>query len=313
MTDTVVDFTAGVPVRGDLNVRWIHGSPPGRRVSEPKFQVHACDPHTYLLRQSKTVSFEAPFLYLLFGNERALLLDTGARKRPSASPLRATIDKLIAGWLHQHPRQDYQLVVAHTHGHNDHVAGDAQFTGRPATAVVGRELAAVQQFFGFTGWPAQTVAFDLGGRVLEILGTPGHHRAAITVYDPWSGFLLTGDTVLPGRLYAPDFPAFLDSLERMADFAANRPVTHVMGCHIEMTRTPGRDYPLGCSYQPGEPPLQMTTQQLTAVRDSARQVAGQPGAHVFNDFLIVNGPARAWYATLALRGLWAKIRPAHAR
>ena len=164
MTDTVVDFTAGVPVRGDLNVRWIHGSPPGRRVSEPKFQVHACDAHTYLLRQSKTVSFEAPFLYLLFGNERALLLDTGSRKRPSASPLRATIDKLIAGWLHEHPRQGYQLVVAHTHGHNDHVAGDTQFNGRPATEVVGRELAAVQQFFGFTGWPAQTVQFDLGGR-----------------------------------------------------------------------------------------------------------------------------------------------------
>jgi glyoxylase-like metal-dependent hydrolase (beta-lactamase superfamily II) len=127
MTDTVVDFTAGVPVRGDLNVRWIHGSPPGRRVGEPKFQVHACDPHTYLLRQSKTVSFEAPFLYLLFGNERALLLDTGARTRPSASPLRATIDKLIARWLHEHPRQGYQLVVAHTHGHNDHVAGQPTF------------------------------------------------------------------------------------------------------------------------------------------------------------------------------------------
>jgi glyoxylase-like metal-dependent hydrolase (beta-lactamase superfamily II) len=274
--------------------------------------VHAYDPHTYLLRQSKTISFEAPFLYLLFGNERALLLDTGARRRPSASPLRGTIDTLIADWLHQFPRQGYQLVVAHTHGHNDHVAGDAQFNGRPATTVVGRELAAVQQVFGFTGWPAQTVQFDLGGRVLEIFGTPGHHPAAITIYDPWSGFLLTGDTVLPGRLYAPDFPVFLDSLERMADFAAARPVTHVMGCHIEMTRTPGRDYPLGCSYQPGEPPLQMTTQQLTAVRDAARQAAGQPGAHVFDDFLIVNGPARAWYAKLALRGLWAKIRPPHA-
>jgi hypothetical protein len=82
MTDTVVDFTAGVPVLGDLNVRWIHGSLPGGRASEPKFQVHPYDPHTYLLRQSKTVSYEAPFLYLLFGNERALLLDTGARKRP---------------------------------------------------------------------------------------------------------------------------------------------------------------------------------------------------------------------------------------
>jgi glyoxylase-like metal-dependent hydrolase (beta-lactamase superfamily II) len=308
MTDTVVDFAGGVPVRGDLNVRWIHGSPAGRRVGEPQFQVHPYDPHTYLLRQSKTVSYEAPFLYLLFGNERALLLDTGARKRPAASPLRATIDKLIADWLHQHPRPAYQLVVAHTHGHNDHVAGDAQFTGRPATTVVGRDLAAVQRFFGFTGWPAQTVGFDLGGRVLEIFGTPGHHHAAITIYDPWSGFLLTGDTVLPGRLYAPAFPAFLNSLERMADFAATRPVTHVMGCHIEMTRTPGRDYPLGCSYQPDEPPLQMTVQQLTAVRDAARQVAGQPGAHVFDDFLIFNGPSRGWYPKLALRGLWAKIR-----
>ena len=309
MTDTVVDFTAGVPVRGDLSVRWIHGVPPGRPGGEPKLQVHAYDPHTYLLRQSKTVSYEAPFLYLLFGNERALLLDTGARERPSASPLRDMIDKLITGWLQQFPRQGYQLVVAHTHGHNDHVAGDAQFAGRPATTVVGRGLDAVQRFFGFTSWPAQTVQFDLGGRVLDIFGTPGHHRAAITLYDPWTGFLLTGDTVLPGRLYAPDFPAFLGSLERMTDFAATRPVTYVMGCHIEMTRTPGRDYPLGCSYQPDEPPLQMTVPQLTAVRDAARQVAGRPGAHVFDDFLIVNGPARAWYAALVLRGLWAKIRP----
>jgi glyoxylase-like metal-dependent hydrolase (beta-lactamase superfamily II) len=269
--------------------------------------VHAYDAHTYLMRQSKAVSYEAPFLYLLFGNERALLLDTGARKTPPDSPLRETIDKLMGGWLADHPRQDYQLVVAHTHGHNDHVAGDGQFAGRPATAVVGRELAAVQEFFGFSQWPAQTVQFDLGGRVLEIFGSPGHHPAAITIYDRWSGFLLTGDTVLPGRLYASDFPAFLDSLERMVDLAATRPVTHVMGCHIEMTRTPGRDYPLGCSYQPDEPPLQMTVQQLTAVRDAARSVTGKPGAHAFDDFLIFNGPQRAWAAKLILRGLWAKM------
>jgi hypothetical protein len=50
---------------------------------------------------------------------------------------------------------------------------------------------------------------------------------------------------------------------------------------------------------------------LTAARDAARQVAGRPGAHVFDDFLIVNGPARAGHAQLAQRGLWAKIRPPH--
>ena len=33
------------------DVRWIHGSPPGQHVSEPQFQAHPYDPHTYLLRQ----------------------------------------------------------------------------------------------------------------------------------------------------------------------------------------------------------------------------------------------------------------------
>lgn len=312
---TVVDFNTGAPVRGDLDVRWIHGSRgrkgrKGRKGgSDPAFQVHAYDPHTYVLRQSKAISAEAPFIYLLFGNDRALLLDTGAGQEPSGSTLRETIDGIIAAWLAQHPRASYELAVAHTHGHGDHVAGDAQFADRPQTTVVSRELSAVQEFFGFTAWPDQTVQFDLGGRLLEITGSPGHHRAAITVYDPWSGFLLTGDTVLPGRLYAFDFPVFLASMDRMVEFARSRQVTHVMGCHIEMTRQPGRDYPLGCTYQPDEPPLQMTVQQLTAVRDAARSVADKPGAHVFDDFLIMNGPYRGYVAKLMLRGLLARIWP----
>jgi len=31
-------------------------------------------------------------------------------------------------------------------------------------------------------------------------------------------------------------------------------------------------------------------QQLTAVRDAAKSVAAKPGAHVFDYFLIFNGP-----------------------
>jgi hydroxyacylglutathione hydrolase len=308
-TSTPLDFTTGTPVRGDLDVQWIHGSRRGAGRSGPVFQAQAYDRHTFVLRQSKAASYEAPFLYLLFGNDRALLLDTGAGKQTEARPLRDTVDELIASWLGEHPRDGYELVVAHTHGHNDHVAGDAQFADRPGTSIVGRELTAVQEFFGFTSWPDQTVQFDLGGRLLEITGSPGHHRAAITIYDPWSGFLLTGDTVLPGRLYAPDYPAFLATMDRIAELAASRPVTHVMGCHIEMTRTPGRDYPLGCTYQPNETSLQMTVQQLTAIRDAARSVAGQPGAHRFDDFLIYNGPARHYALRLMLRGLWSKIMP----
>jgi hydroxyacylglutathione hydrolase len=282
-----VDFAVGAPVAGDLDVRWIYGA-----AGEPPVQVHAYDPHTYVLRQSKGTNYEAPFLYLLFGNARAVLLDTGATKDADVFPLRQTVDGLIDGWLTRYPREDYQLVVAHTHAHGDHVAGDGQFEGRPLTTVVPHEPEAVAAFFGFSSWPDEVVRFDLGGRVLDVTGIPGHQPASIAVFDPWSGFLLTGDTVYPGRLYALDFPSFTASLDLLAEFAAARPVTHVMGCHIEMTRKPRRDYPLGSKYQPDEPPLQMTVAQLVAVRDAARAAVSKPGVHVRDDFMIFHGPCK---------------------
>jgi glyoxylase-like metal-dependent hydrolase (beta-lactamase superfamily II) len=303
-----IDFTAGAPVAGDLDVRWIHGSPPARRGTDPKIQVHGFDQHTFVMRQNKDTSFEAPFLYLFCGNNRALLLDTGATADSAAFPLRETVDGVLASWLADHPRPRYELVVAHTHGHNDHVAGDVQFGGRPATTVVARDVEAVQSFFGFSAWPDQVVPFDMGGRVLEVTGIPGHHPASIAVYDPWSGFLVTGDTVLPGRLYVRDFPAFTASLDRLVSLGDSRAVSHVMGCHIEMTRIPRRDYPLGCRYQPDEPPLQMSIGQLAAVRDAAATVADEPGVHAYDDFIIYNGSSARTTATLMARGAWDRVR-----
>ena len=109
--------------------------------------MHAYDEHTYVLRQSKDVTFEAPFVVLLLGSERAMLLDSGA---VDDRTLRHTVDGLIATWRAAHPRETYPLVVAHTHAHRDHRAGDRQFADRPDTVVVGTDVASVQQFFGFT-------------------------------------------------------------------------------------------------------------------------------------------------------------------
>ncbi|WP_446215819.1 MBL fold metallo-hydrolase [Micromonospora sp. IBHARD004] len=293
MTDDLIDFVSAAPAKGSLAVRWNHGVPSKRRDRDPKIQVHAYDEHTIILRQSKATSYEAPFLFLLFGNERALLLDTGATADSDLFPLRATVDGLIAEWLDAHPRERYELVVAHSHGHGDHVAADAQFAGRPNTTVVPREVDAVRSFFGFgDSWPAQTVTLDLGGRALEILGSPGHHQAAITIYDPWTGILLTGDTALPGRLYAFDAAAYLATLNRLVAFAATRPVTHVLGCHIEMRNRPGRDYPLGAEYQPDERALQLTAGHLTAIRDAAASAVGHPGVRRFDDFILYTEPRK---------------------
>ncbi len=282
-----LDFTTGTPVPGTLDVTWIHGA-----TGEAPIQTHHYDEHTVILRQSKLTNYEGPFLYLLFGNDRALLLDTGATEDPVRFPLRSTVDGLIADWLRHHPRDNYELVVAHSHPHNDHVAGDGQFADRPTTTVVDGDLAGMRAYFGFQDWPAQTVQFDLGGRVLELLGTPGHHQAAIAVYDPWSGILLTGDTVYPGRLYVEDTAAFCDTLDRLVELAGSRAVTHILGCHIEMTHAPGRDYPIGASYQPRERALPMTPAQLVAVRDAAASIAQRPGVHRFDDVIIYNRPGK---------------------
>jgi hydroxyacylglutathione hydrolase len=302
-----VDFVRPEPVEGDLDVAWIHGSPRRRHRSDPLVQVHAYDEHTYLLRQSKDVTFEAPFLFLFFGDERALLVDSGATKDPEIRTVRTTVDAIVDRWLRDHPREDYRLVVAHTHAHGDHIAGDAQFADRPATTVVAPDVAAVRSFFGITDWPDQVVTFDLGGRVLDVVGCPGHHASSIAIYDPWTGLMLTGDTVYRGRLYAPDFPAFVASLNRLVGFAQQRRVTHVLGCHIEMAGKPGRDYPLGCRYQPSEPAPQLTVAQLRAGRDAAVAVADRPGVHRFDDFIIYNGTCRLGTAALVARALLRKL------
>ncbi|MEU6370095.1 MBL fold metallo-hydrolase [Streptomyces sp. NPDC046931] len=282
-----VDFaTGGVPDPGALDIRWIHGSPSAKHNTDPDIQIHRYDEHTFILRQNMAINYEAPFLFLLFGNAKAVLIDTGATASAEFFPLRRTVDELVAQWLARHPRDDYGLLVLHTHPHGDHIAGDAQFTDRPATTVVGADLATAWEFFGFGEDPGAVARVDLGGRVLETLATPGHHEAAVTFYDPWTRFLLTGDTVYPGRLYIQDRAAFVRSIDRLIEFSDSRPVTHVLGCHIEMTRQPGVDYPIRTTYQPDEPPLQMTTRHLHEIRAALAEVGNRPGRHAFPEFIL---------------------------
>ncbi|MBK3562870.1 MBL fold metallo-hydrolase [Streptomyces sp. MBT62] len=281
-----IDFTSGALEERPLDLRWIHGSPSAKHNTDPDIQVHAYNEHSYILRQNKAVHYEAPFLFLLFGNERVMLVDTGATESPEWFPLRRTIDGLIDDWLSRNPRQDYTLLVLHSHAHGDHIAGDAQFADRPQTVVVPADRAGSWPFFGFDRDPEGVARIDLGGRIVDCLATPGHHETAVTYHDPHTGWLLTGDTLYPGRLYVNDWPAFTRTAERLVDFAAARRVTHVLGCHIEMTRTPGVDYPVRTTYQPDEAPLPLTTDHLRELRQATRELNDQPGRHAYRDFIV---------------------------
>src|SRR5687768_1921932 len=148
---------------------WIGGT----TATEPLTQVQRYDADTYVIRQSVRTNFEAPFLYLLFGKERALLLDSGA----GGLKIRPEVDAVIDRWLAERKRQSIPLVVAHTHGHGDHRAGDAEFRERPDTTVVGLTAPEVAAFFGIKDWPNGIARFDLGGRALDVIPTPGHQPA----------------------------------------------------------------------------------------------------------------------------------------
>ncbi|WP_231492355.1 MBL fold metallo-hydrolase [Glycomyces sp. NRRL B-16210] len=283
MPNRTVQFNPG-GCEPDLDVDWHAGWPSPKHDPAPEIQSHAADEHTIVMRQNMSVNFEAPFMFLLFGNESALLIDTGATSDPEYFPLRAVVDGHISDWLARNPREDYRLIVAHTHGHGDHKAADAQFTDRPNTTVIGPGLDAVTGFYGFDDWPQTPRELDLGGRKLNVIPGPGHHGSATVFYDSWTRLLLTGDTFYPGRLYVQDWDAYVATVDRLVAWCEEHPVSRLVGCHVEMSTRPGADYPRGWTYQPDEAALPMTVTQLGNLQGALREIGGAPGEHRYDDF-----------------------------
>jgi glyoxylase-like metal-dependent hydrolase (beta-lactamase superfamily II) len=256
---------------GTFPERWIDGTDP----DEPAIQVHPFEPDTWILRQSLRTHWEAPFLYLLCGEKKALLLDTGA----GGAPVRETVDGLLAG-------RKVELVVAHSHAHPDHVAGDATFTERPDTTVVGVAPAEVARHFGLEGWPEGSAPFDLGGRIVDVIPIPGHEASSIALYDRRTRLLLTGDSLYPGRLYVRDFDAYLASVERLVAFTESNPVAWMLGTHIEMTREPKRDFPRAAPEHRDERKLQLERAHLLELRDALRAMRDSPRREAHDDFIV---------------------------
>jgi glyoxylase-like metal-dependent hydrolase (beta-lactamase superfamily II) len=268
--------------------KWIDGT----RGAEPVTQVQSLDADTFVIRQSVKTNFEAPFLYLLFGRDKALLIDTGAEN----GVIRPTVDRLVKEWLAAHHRESIPLVVAHSHSHGDHVAGDATFRDRPDTTVLGHKPADVANFFGITKWPDQIATFDLGSRALSIIPTPGHQAAAIMVYDPKLKILLSGDTLYPGRLYVPVnfMAADRASVDRVAAFAATHPIRAELGAHIEMTTTAGKDYGHEAPTHPDEHVLELPVSAIRELKAGLRAPLDTPDTpQVHDHFIIVPVPPRA--------------------
>jgi len=61
---------------------------------------------------------------------------------------------------------------------------------------------------------------DLGGRVVEVIFTPGHTPDSLALFDRANGLLCTGDTFYSGPIYLfvpeTDFAAYTRSVARLA-------------------------------------------------------------------------------------------------
>jgi len=159
------------PVSGSLPTQWNIGAEDCAASPQPPLQVHTYEPQTFILRQSPCANFEGNFIYLLIGSDKALLIDTGAVADPQAMPLAKTIMELV-------PEKDHKklpLLVAHTHRHLDHRAGDPQFASLPSVQLAPFDLEGVRAFFGFSNWPNGIAHLDLGGRTVDVIPTPGHN------------------------------------------------------------------------------------------------------------------------------------------
>jgi glyoxylase-like metal-dependent hydrolase (beta-lactamase superfamily II) len=233
--------------------------------------VHRYEPRTLILREGLCWTSEAPFMYLLVGAQRALLIDTG----DVADPRRLDLARSVQQLLPELPSSGGKppLLVVHTHRHQDHRAGDAQLRGLPGAEVVGYDLESVKHYYKLPDWPQGIGHIDLGERALDVIATPGHDDTGVTFYDRGTGLVITGDFLLPGRVVVDDTDAYRDSVVRLSRWLSNRPVTAFLGGHIEMDGE-GRLFPPGSTYHPGERPLPMSGADLEALSQGLARFNG---------------------------------------
>jgi glyoxylase-like metal-dependent hydrolase (beta-lactamase superfamily II) len=267
---------------GTLPAQWMTGGPDCTTL--PDWQVHKYNETFYILRESGCIHYEKPFLYLIFGEQKALLEDTGAGDVQTAPFVTA----LIAKWAKAKNRDPLPLVVIHSHGHGDHTAGDKGFQNLPNVQFIAASPAEIQKAAAIANWPKDSGAIDLGGRIVDVIPIPGHQTASIALYDRRTGNLLTGDSLYPGRLYTSetDVPVYAESAQRLADFVKAHPIAHVLGTHIEESRTAYIDYVVGTKYQPEEHVLELTRAHVIELNDAFQAMKGMPATVALPDFTI---------------------------
>ena len=205
--------------------------------SDEWFEVYRIDDDIFAIYEPG--QFEEVISFLIIGEDFALMFDTGL----GIGNIRRVVEQLT----------DKDIVVLNSHTHYDHIGGNHLFDtiygteldytaerslGSAPEAVAGflREgwvwkplpegfdaAAFRSQPFGIDRYVAEGDRIDIGGRVLEILFTPGHAPDSICLLDRENRLLFTGDTFYLAPLYThlpgSSFDDYSRTAARLADLA----------------------------------------------------------------------------------------------
>ena len=144
--------------------------------------------------------------FLIVGQQRALLFDTGAA--PCDLP---EIIKSVT---------DLPLVVLHSHTDGDHTANDGFFTDIYLHPADMPQLQKTRPELKAHLHPiTEASSFDLGGRLLQVIEAPGHTPGSICLLDRQNRILFSGDTVSYGPVFLfgenRDVPEYRKTLEKL--------------------------------------------------------------------------------------------------
>ena len=146
--------------------------------------------------------------FLLAGDEKALLIDSGMRIHNA---------KEIA-----HELVSVPVELLNTHGDMDHVGSNDEFETFYMNPAEASKYYRTQKKTG-TFIPVENGdILDLGGRKLEIIHIPGHTPGSIAVLDIANRVLYGGDTVQDGVIFMfgiqREFHAYMHSLKKLEKY-----------------------------------------------------------------------------------------------
>mgnify|MGYP001191727078 CR=1 FL=1 len=158
-------------------------------------------------------------LYLVEGNDKAVLIDAGTKI--------AGLDKIVSSIT----KKPVMLVVTHAHpDHTGSAINDFPELSIGAGDAASRFLAAYK---GKIKELNDGDAIDLGGRTLDVLATPGHTPGSTTFIDKAAGYGFSGDSFGSGNLLlGGTFSTLLATCQKTSAVMEKNRITHFYPGHF---------------------------------------------------------------------------------